>query len=43
VFAEGSQLLAAARVGVLLSVVVCAAAAFALGRLPPRRRTLPPA
>jgi NhaA family Na+:H+ antiporter len=38
VFAEGSPLLAAARVGVLLSVVVCAVAASVLGRLPPRRR-----
>jgi hypothetical protein len=38
VFAQGSPLLAAARVGVLLSIVVCAVAAFVLGRLPPRRR-----
>jgi hypothetical protein len=37
VFAEGSPLLAAAQVGVLLSIVVCAA--VALGRLPPRRET----
>jgi Na+/H+ antiporter NhaA len=43
VFAEGSPLLAAARVGVLLSIVVCAAAAFALGRLPPRREPPEPA
>ena len=38
VFPEGSPLLAAARVGVLLSIVVCAVAAFALGRHPSRRR-----
>ena len=39
VFAEDSPLLAAARVGVLLSIVVCAVAAFVLGRLAqPRHR-----
>ena len=37
VFPEGSALLAAARVGVLLSIVVCAVAAFGLGRLLPPR------
>jgi Na+/H+ antiporter NhaA len=37
VFPEGSPLLAAARVGILLSIVVCAAAAFGLARLPSRR------
>jgi NhaA family Na+:H+ antiporter len=36
VFPEGSPLLAAARVGVLASIVVCALAAFGLARIPHR-------
>ena len=40
VFPERSSLLAAARIGVLLSIVVCAGAAFALGRLRPGHPSL---
>jgi Na+/H+ antiporter NhaA len=43
VFAHDPGLLAAARVGILLSIVVCAAAAFALGRFAARGAPASPA